>query len=47
MEADDFGNCMLTYPIGFYLPSMFVRSIERVSQGIRIIIIPGDGKLRP
>jgi hypothetical protein len=43
MNQDAFGIYILTYPGDFHLSTMLVRSIQRVSPDIPIMIIPGEG----
>jgi hypothetical protein len=42
-SAEKFGMYILTYPGDFHLSAVLVRSIQSVSPGVPIMIIPGEG----
>jgi hypothetical protein len=42
-QTAPFGVYILTYPGDFHLSAILVRSIQRVSPGVPIMIIPGEG----
>lgn len=43
MASERFGIYILTYPGDFHLSTVLVRSIQQVSPGIPVMIIPGEG----